>query len=283
MTTREYLHRLDVHEALPPTLDSLVLLHSQHLACVPYENLMIMLGRPASVDPATCYERVAGTGRAGYCFHHNAAFERLLTALGYVVERWHGRVWSDQADRWTGRLNHLALVVGDLPAEDNPGGRWWVDVGLGDAFREPLPLVPGEHVQDGFRYRLTDVRPDGWSCLHDPVGSWTGIEVGDGATGPTDVLAAHAELSTPPDGAYARVLVVQQRDATGADSLRGCLLRRLEPGRVTETVLTTYDAWRTALTDVLGLPLDDVAEDDLRDLHARSWAAHQAWEEAGRP
>ncbi len=46
-----------------------------------------------------------------------------------------------------------------LPTAENPAGRWWADVGLGEGFRLPLPLVEGEHVQDGFRYRLTDVGP----------------------------------------------------------------------------------------------------------------------------
>ena len=47
------------------------------------------------------------------------------------------------SDRRGGRadaeLNHLVLVADGLPTDDNPGGRWWVDVGLGDAFRDPLP------------------------------------------------------------------------------------------------------------------------------------------------
>lgn len=283
MTTREYLARLDVHEPLAPDLDALRLLHARHLERVPYENLGAMLDRAPSVDAASCVERVVTLGRAGYCFHQNAALERLLSALGYVVERWPGHVWTREEDRWTGRLNHLALVVPGLPSADNPGGRWWVDVGLGDGFRHPLPLVAGEHVQDGFRYRVTEVRADGWSLLHDPHGTWTGIEVGEGPTGPADVLAAHAGLTTPPEGPFTRVLVVQRRDATGVDSLRCCLLRRIQPGGSTETVLATYDAWRGALTDVLGLPLADVDEEDLRGLHARMWTAHQAWEEAGRP
>lgn len=283
MTTREHLGRLGIDEPLPPTLDSLRLLHARHLEHVPYENLATMLGRPPSVDPASCQERVAATGRAGYCFHQNAALERLLTALGYAVERRAGHVWHHEGDRWTARLNHLALVVGDLDTEDNPAGRWWVDVGLGDGFRHPLPLVPGEHVQDGFCYRITEVRENGWSLLHDPHGTWTGIEVGDGPVGPADVLAAHAELSTPPEGPFTRVLVAQRRDATGVDSLRCCVLRRVEPDEVAETDLTAYDDWRGALGDVLRVPLDDVAEDDLRDLHGRMLAAHREWEAAGRP
>ena len=36
--------------------------------------------------------------------------------------------------------NHAAVVVHSLPTEANPGGRWYVDAGLGDVLHEPLPL-----------------------------------------------------------------------------------------------------------------------------------------------
>jgi arylamine N-acetyltransferase len=282
MPTRRYLRRLGIEEPLPPTLDTLRLVHERHLQHVPYENLGIMLGVPPSVDPDSCLDRVGRVGRAGYCFHHNAALELVLTDLGFTVERRHAHVWHDEAPR-IGPLNHLALLVTDLPDDTNPGGAWWADVGLGDAFRLPLPLVAGDHVQDGFRYRMSDVSTTGWSFRHDPSGSFAGVEVTDADVGPVAVLAAHAELSAPGSGRFARLLVAQRREADGVSSLRGCVLRRTTPAGASEEVLASYDAWRAALAGPLGVPLDDLAEDDLRDLHARSWAAHRTWEAAGRP
>ena len=41
-----------------------------------------MLGRPDSTDPAQTLDRIAAGGNAGYCFHHNGAFEIVLLALG---------------------------------------------------------------------------------------------------------------------------------------------------------------------------------------------------------
>ncbi|MCB0909768.1 MAG: arylamine N-acetyltransferase, partial [Nocardioidaceae bacterium] len=70
-----YLRRLGFSSAPAPTLDTLVALHRAHLATIPYENLGIMLGSPPSADVTDTVERIAATGRAGYCFHHNGAFE----------------------------------------------------------------------------------------------------------------------------------------------------------------------------------------------------------------
>ncbi|GCD91746.1 arylamine N-acetyltransferase [Nocardioides sp. LS1] len=280
--TAAYLHRIG-DRALPPTLESLRLIHRHHLGHVPYENLAIMLGQPPSVDPQACLERVVEHGRAGYCFHQNGALEVVLRDLGYAVERRHGHVWTDESQRFAGTLNHLVLLVTGLPTDDNPDGRWWVDVGLGDAFLEPLPVIEGEHVQSGFRYTVGDVTPDGWSFRHDSAGSFTGIEVSTLSTEPAAVLASHAELSSPPDGHFAQLLVVQRRDATGVDVVRGCVRSRVEATGTTQTTLETYDAWRSALTDDLGLALDDVDEDDLRGLWERSLVSHRAWVEAGRP
>jgi arylamine N-acetyltransferase len=283
MQTRNYLRRLGIDEPLPPTLDTLVLIHHRHLARVPYENLGIMLGQPPSVDPQACLERVGTVGRAGYCFHQNGAMETVLANLGFDISRRHGHVWATDEARSGDSLNHLVLVASGLPTADNPGGEWWVDVGLGDAFVDPLPLVAGEHPQGGFTYVLEDVGPDGWVFHHDPAGSFTGMVASTRATDPATVLAAHAELSTPPDGQFTKVLVAQRRDRTGVDTLRGCLLLRVEPGGRTETELTSCDEWRAALTDGVGVVVDDVDPDELLDLWLRMRRAHEAWDAAGRP
>lgn len=269
---RRYLRRLGIDAPLPPTLDTLFLIHQRHLEHVPYENLGIMLGLPPSVDPESCLDRVGRVGRAGYCFHHNAALELVLAELGFAVERRRGHVWHDEAQRHTGTLNHLALLVTDLPTGANPGGRWWADAGLGDAFRLPLPLVDGDQDQDGFRYRLSDVRGDGWSFRHDPSGSFTGVEVSDGDVDPLAVLAAHAELSAPGEGLFARYVVAQRREAGGVHTLRGRVLTRVTPHGRERTELTSYDEWRAALTGPLAVPLDDLPDADLQALFDRAEA-----------
>lgn len=135
-----YLRRIGVDGDLPPTLDTLVVVHRAHLDAVPYENLGIMLGRPPSV------------------FHQNGAFGTVLTELGFDVSRRHGHVYTAEEGREDTSLNHLVLVVDGLPTDANPGGRWWADVGLGDAFRDPLPVLADHYDQAGFRDRAGVVR-----------------------------------------------------------------------------------------------------------------------------
>jgi arylamine N-acetyltransferase len=274
--TAAYLRRLGVDVPPPPTLDALVLLHRRHLERVPYENVAIMLGRPPSVDAVASLERIGELGRAGYCFHHNGSLEIVLRELGFDVSRRHGHVWTDEDDRTGAFLNHLVLHVAGLPTDTNPGGEWWVDVGLGDAFRDPLPLVVGEHRQDAFTYVIDEVRPDGWSFRHDATGSFTGVEVTTRPTDPATVLASHAELCAPGTGRFSKVLVVQRRYAGGVATLRGCLLTHTGAGATVETELATYESWRTALAD-LHVPVDDLGDDELRELYDRMWAAHLAW------
>ena len=67
-----------------------------------------------------------------------------------------------------------------LPTDDNPGGHWWVDAGLGEGFAEPLPLVRGDHVVDGWSFGIgagygaqAAGRPTGpaaWTYRHLPGG-----------------------------------------------------------------------------------------------------------------
>jgi len=277
-TTWAYLRRLGIDGTPAPTLDTLLLLHRRHLERVPYENLAIMLGRPPSVEPLASLERIGGLGRAGYCFHQNGALEVALRELGFAVERRHGHVWTREDDRHTGLLNHLVLVVTGLPTDDNPGGDWWPDVGLGDALGDPLPLVVGEYEQGGFDYALTEVRDDGWSFLADKTGSFTGVEV-SGVPTDAEIAERHASLSTPPDGRFATVLVVQRRMPEHVDVVRGCLSHRITPDGQNEVELTSYDAWRSAIEDGCGLSLADIDDAELRTLFDRQLVAHRRFME----
>ena len=262
----KYLARLGLPGDLAPTGETLVELQRRHLDAVPYENLAIMLGRPDSTNPKQTLDRVAAGGNAGYCFHQNGAFEIVLRALGFSVERRFGQVQG----RPFPRLNHLVLLV------TIDGRRWWPDLGLGDALREPVQVVAGEIRQGPFRYEITDVSDKGWTFWHDPAaGSFPSVQVR--AEHPTDaeVAESHRVLSTPPDGRFTRVLVVQRRDDTGASVLRGIRYQRTGDGAAARN-LTSYADWLTVL-ESLGVSLAGVTVDELRSLHARMLAAHEEW------
>jgi N-hydroxyarylamine O-acetyltransferase len=264
-TVAKYLARIGLSLDLAPTAETLAELQRRHLDAVPYENLAIMLGRPDSTDPGQTLERIAAGGNAGYCFHHNGAFEVVLRALGFAVERRSGHVWG----RPLPRLNHLVLLV------TVDGRRWWPDLGLGDALRDPVEVVAGEIRQGPFRYEIAgaDAGAGAWTFRHDPAaGSFPGLDVRASRPAHADVAAAHRVLSTPPDGRFTGVLVAMRRDDTGAEVLRGIQFRRTGEGAFSRD-LASYDEWRAAL-ESLGVSLAGAGEAELRSLHARMLALH---------
>jgi arylamine N-acetyltransferase len=273
MSVDGYLARLGLAERPDPTLTTLVDLHRRHLDAVPYDNLAIMLGAPTSADPVETLARIAAGGNAGYCFHHNGAVGLVLRELGFTVERRPASMLREVGS--SGTLDHLVLEVGGLPTPENPGGRWWPDLGYGDAFRDPLPLVEGVHRQGPFAYRIARLSERGWTFHHDPAGSFIGSLVGPAGVSQADVEANHRRLATPPDGAFTRLFVAQRRDAHGADTLRG--IRHVRAGRGTRTRdLRAYADWRAVLAG-LGVSLTGVDEDALLDLHRRMVAASDDW------
>jgi N-hydroxyarylamine O-acetyltransferase len=277
-----YLARLGL-DAEGPSVDALFALHRAHVERVAYETLWIHLGERWSVDTSESTARIATRGRGGYCFHLNGALSELLRALGYDVVRHVGGVHGPDGPSPAEMTNHLVLTVHGLPNAANPAGDWYVDVGLGDAMHEPLPLIPG--VYDQGPYRLALQTADGsvgdWALVHDPSGSFTGM-VWRSDEASIDAFAARNEwLSTSPDSGFVKNLVVQRRDATGVDSLRGLQLRRIGAG-AGESTLASPRELIDVLVDRFGLDLGRVDPEARTALWKKVRRAHEQWEAAGR-
>ena len=77
-----------------------------------------------------------------------------------------------------------------------PAGAWWPDVGLGEGFRDPAPLVVGPLADPGFDFEVTAVEAGtaAWSFRNDPRGSFAGLEVRDL---PLDVRRVPPHASRP--------------------------------------------------------------------------------------
>jgi N-hydroxyarylamine O-acetyltransferase len=271
-----YLQRLGL-DAEPPSIEALVRLHGAHAERVVWETLWIHLDQRWALDPAASAIRIATQRRGGYCFHLNGAFGELLLELGYHVTRHVGGVHGPPGPATTDLTNHLVLTVTDLPTAGNPNGRWYVDVGLGDALHEPIPLRPGRYDQGPFRLTLEQT-PDGvadWHLLHDPGGSFTGM-IWRGDPSPIQAFAdSHRFLSRSPESPFVRLLLVQRRDATGADILNGLTLRRIGAGERASTLASKAELL-ACLGDVFGLDLRPVPDSDLDALWQRLDAAHDA-------
>ncbi|HEX6472712.1 MAG TPA: arylamine N-acetyltransferase [Streptosporangiaceae bacterium] len=273
-TALRYLERLGMEHPGAPSVDALFALHRAHVARIPYEALDIQLRRPTSVDPQEAVARVL-RGRGGYCVQLNTAFSGLLTALGYDVT-WHragvqGSAAAPPSD--ASFAPHLALTV-------RVGGtRWLVDVGLGDALYEPLPLRAGTYRQEPLTFGLgpSRVEPGGWRFDHDRRGSIAGIDLNMDPATTADFAKWHPYLASSAESRLVRAVVVLRRDAAGADSLVGCMLRRVDGTGRTVRELATREEWYGALADVFGLSLAEVDATERAALWTKVRAAHEAW------
>jgi N-hydroxyarylamine O-acetyltransferase len=282
-----YLQRLGLGDAVTADIDTLRVIHAAHVERVAYEVLWIWGGQAATIttNPYEAAERIVAHRRGGYCYHLNGALSLLLSELGFNVV-WHraGVQNLEEPDPpGADRANHLALTVHGLPSDDNPAGDWFVDVGLGDALHEPLPLREGVYEQGPFRYELhpSETEPGGWRFVHDPRGSFAGMDFRPSRATEADFTERHTHLSTSPESGFLRVCTVQRRDATGVDILRGCVLSRMDGAMHSDKgggrTLETSREWYEALAEVFGLPMADASPKDRDKLWQRVRHAHDAW------
>lgn len=279
-----YLRRLGL-EPEPPTAEALQHLHQRHVELVPYETLWIHSGENWGLDPVESAHRIARHGRGGYCYHLNGAFAELLESLGYDVHRHVGAVHGPDGPTDDEAGNHLALTVHRLATDFNRSGAWYVDVGLGDALHEPMPLTSGDYRHEPFTLQLTRSPDpaDGWHLQHDPLGGFTGMAWTNAEAAWSDFAARHHHLSTSPDSGFVRIGMAQCRDAYGVDVVRGLRVIRVRASGRTTEALTDRAAWFGALHELCGLHFDQTPPEILDRLWERTLANHRAWQDTGRP
>lgn len=273
-----YLARLGLEPA-SPSVDALRALHRAHVEAVSWETLWIQSGERWGIDPAASAARIAATGRGGYCFHLNGAFSWLLAGLGYDVTRHLGGVHGPDGPTAEALGNHLVLTVRGLP--DDPDAVWYVDVGLGDAILEPLPLVAGEHRSGPFTFAL-DRSPAAvadWHLAHHPRGAFVGMAWTDAPATMADFVAEHRRLSSDEDSQFVRWLVMSHRDAGGGDLLTGLHYRRVGEGGTSATAGSERELF-DLIGDVFGTDVEAIPPETRRAVWARAEAAHRAAEAA---
>lgn len=164
---QKYLDRINYHDALEQTLDTLQALHEAHLLAVPFENLDIHCGRETHLDEPTLFTKIVENRRGGFCYELNGLFAALLTALGYKVTFLSAEVARDDGE-FSPAFDHLALLV---HLEEN----WLVDVGFGDSFLRPVQItqafeqVQGEHAYRFERsgdYWILQYKEDSWKSSY---------------------------------------------------------------------------------------------------------------------
>jgi arylamine N-acetyltransferase len=270
-----YLLRLGLalDEHRKPSAAGLRALHRAHVERVPWETLEIHLGRPTTVDPHESIARIL-RGRGGYCFHLNAAFATLLTALGYDVTLHRGGVHHAGSPPPGATGTHLVLTV------DCEGQTWIVDVGFGEALYEPIPLRAGSYRQGPFTYRIrpSQVEPGGWRFDHDELGAFAGMDFTLAPAAMADFAEHHEVMSTSPDSKFVRIAAFARRHANGFDQLRGCMLSSTDDTDRTQRELSTADEWFRVLADTFGITLVEMDPAERTALWEKVRAAHAAWQ-----
>lgn len=274
---RAYLARLGVEE-VPPSADALRLLVQRHVERVPFESLWIHAGQAWSIDPHESARRIALDRRGGYCFHLNGGLGLLLGSLGYAVRGHVGGVHGQHGPDPAAMGDHLALTVGLLPTETNPGGNWYVDCGLGDTLHDPLPMISGWYDQPPYRLSLEQAE-DGseWHLRHDPAEGRRGMTWRSADGHWRDFAAKHRWLSTSPESGFVQVPTAQRRDARGADVIRGLVLTRIGREARTSEPVTVRADWFDLLAQTFDLPLDALNRQERDRLWASALGAHRRW------
>ncbi len=272
-----YLARLGL-DPEPPSAAALGRLHRAHVERVPWETLWIQCGDAWNTDPTESARRITTSGRGGYCFHLNGGFSWLLDDLGYDVRRHVGGVHGPDGPTEAEMTNHLVLTVHGLPAAGNDVGTWYVDVGLGDALHDPLPLRAGEHAVGPLAVVLERLSTGGeWHLRHHARGAFTGMAWRDATTTMDAFDDRHEWLSTAPESRFVKYLCLQRRDALGADLLRGLHLERVgEPARPSHTLTSETDLF-DALAEVFGIDVEAIPAATRHRVWSRAATAHRAW------
>ena len=255
-------------------------LHRRHVERVPYETLWIHGGETWTIDPHEAAVRIALQRRGGYCYHLNGAFALLLATLGYHVKHHAGGVYGPTGPTANQAGNHLVLTVNGLATDDSPAGEWYVDVGLGDALHEPIPLTPASVQQGPFQLelaRVADPTIGDWRLRHDPAGAFVGMVWRTGDADRSVLDAHHRVLSTSPESGFVKVGLAQTRDAAGVDVMSGLIVKRVESEPRTDEPITDRAAWFGVLNDLFDFTFEASAPGTTDRLWARTLANHQTW------
>jgi arylamine N-acetyltransferase len=255
----EYLALLGVARR-PPSIGYLFELHRAHVSRVPYTNVQIMRGRPASIDPLDAVRQILD-GNGGYCFQLNSGFSWLLRELGFCLTLHRG--YALRHGESSAELNHLALVVHDLEER-----MWFADAGLGDGLYEPLPLATGHYRQGPFVYGL-EFTGTHWRFTHDELGSFAYLDFEPAAAALGDFAEAHRHLSTAPQSPLTRFLTAQVRLADRVSIVRACTATLLDSAGKHESQQDSPQDFARAYAEARLSNVDDLWE------HSRM--AHVQW------
>ncbi|MBE5203355.1 arylamine N-acetyltransferase [Pectobacterium quasiaquaticum] len=274
-----YLDRLGL-DAEPPSLQALTRLHQAHVERIPYETFWIHLAQGWGIDPIESFKRAATTRRGGYCFQLNGGLHKLLTHLGYNVSINPANVHGTEGAELKKLENHVVIIAEGIPCESNPNGRWWVDVGLGDALHKQMPLMNATRHQGLMQFGMEEVGEDGvgdWHLTADPSCWIAGVSMADQPANMDDFLDRHHFNVHSPESGYAKVVTAQLLKPNGKTIMRGCVLTQTDGSIVTTHTSESLPEWLEVLSEEFALTFENVPDESLKELWVKVRRIHEEW------
>lgn len=260
-----YLRRIAYTGPLEPTLETLRAIHYAHLLAVPFENLDIHRNVPITLDEQRFFDKIVLHHRGGFCYELNGLFAALLRELGFRVTLLSARVPIEE-NRVGPEFDHLTLRV-DL---DTP---WLADVGFGESFIEPLPLLPNAEQFQRLVFYCLDTHDGRWRVLRyaPEPGSRRGIPVEADSTWEWRMLYDFSPLprqlsdfaamchhhQTSPQSHFTRQHMCSILTPTGRVTISDSRLVLTEGAHRRELPLATPQEYDATLEQYFGIRLDE--------------------------
>ncbi|XP_074526979.1 arylamine N-acetyltransferase, pineal gland isozyme NAT-10-like [Halichoeres trimaculatus] len=154
MNLEEYFHRIGLRcPVYKPDLETLKLIHRQHVMTVPFENLSMHCGERMVMDLEVIFNKVVVCNRGGWCLENNYLFGWMLREMGFDCTTLVARVYMTSLKTFSsveGHLIHKVVIDGKAYIAD-------VSFGTSSQLREPLELISGkDQLQASGVFRLID-------------------------------------------------------------------------------------------------------------------------------
>ena len=252
MNVQAYFDRIGFTGRARVDLATLRALHRLHLRAIPYENLDVQMGKPASLDAQAAFDKLVHQRRGGWCYEMNGVLAAVLRDIGFSVTVMAGAVMRGERGP-SSHANHMVLRV-DL---DRP---YIADVGFGDALLEPAPMEMGPYHCAGFDFSLETLE-DGWLRFHNhPLGGAAYYDFRNAPADHEQMAAVCRWLSTSPDSVFTQTAFAFRHTADGVRVLRGRTINQVRPGQRTTEFIDSADEFSSILRADFDLDVPEVAK-----------------------
>jgi len=245
-----YLKRINYAGSIAPTLETLQMLHKQHPAVIPFENLDPLMERPVRLQLSDIEQKLLNERRGGYCLEHNLLFRAVLESMDFKVSTiGAGLLWGHDEGYVPEGLHHIALLV------DVGGIQYLADVGFGGQVATgPLRLrADAEQATPNERYRLVGGHPK-WRLESEIAGAWKPLyEFTTAAVGDTEFTAINDYAMT----LFRDNLMAARVDGPKRYALWNARLNTHENGETTTRTLTSVAEIREVLTTTFLITLPE--------------------------